>query len=125
MKNGFCIPWVLAGITLCGCTTTRQMADQEFRPPSGSYKLIVMQPEISVGLLTAGGAVEPREDWTKQARDNVIKALVAQQGKRGGETHISTTHADTGGDPAGVADLVRLHTAVGNSIKVHKYLGVM
>lgn len=109
-------------LVLSACTTTQQVADIGFRPPEGSYKLIVMQPDISVGLLTAGGVVEPREDWTNQARENVLKALAAQQASRGGETRIAATREEAGGDPAAVADLVWLHKAVGRSIQLHKYL---
>ena len=51
-------------IWLTGCTVTNHVADSSFRPPRGNYKLLVMQPDISVGVLTAGGAFEFREDWT-------------------------------------------------------------
>ncbi len=112
-----------AALSLSACTTTKQFADIGFQPPEGSYKLIVMQPDISFGLLTAGGGVEPNEEWTNQARANVLKALVAQQQGRGGETRIAMTLSDTGADQAMVADLFWLHTAVGNSIRIHKYLG--
>ena len=111
-------------LLLCACTATQQMADIGFRPPEGNYRLIVMQPDISVGLLTAGGAVEPNAEWTNQARENVIKAVVAQQAGRGGETKVSQTREDAGGDPAVVSDLINLHAAVGNSIKIHKYFGL-
>lgn len=57
---------------LSACTVTQQVADSGFRPPEGNYKLLVMQPDISVGVLTAGGAFEFREDWTEQARQNVL-----------------------------------------------------
>lgn len=107
---------------LSACTTTtHQVADSGFRPPQGNYRVIVMQPDISVGVLTAGGTVEPREDWTNQARENVLKALTAQQVKRGGDITIASTREEAGGDPAQVADLIRLHTAVGQAIKLHKY----
>ena len=106
----------------CACTTTRQVSDIGFRPPEGNYRLIVMQPDISVGLLTTGGAVEPREDWTNQARENVVKALTAQQAARGGNTTVAATRAEIGGDPAVVADLISLHNAVGTSIQLHKYM---
>lgn len=104
-----------------GCTTTRQVADTGFRPPEGNYRLIVMQPDISVGVLTAGGAIEPHEQWTNQARENVLKALVAQQAGRGGQTKVAATREATGGDPAMVNDLMWLHQAVGRSIQLHKY----
>jgi hypothetical protein len=114
----------VAVLGLSACTTTKQFADIGFQPPEGSYRLIVMQPDISFGLLTAGGMVEPNEEWTNQARENVLKALIAQQYARGGATKVAATLADTGADQAMVTDLFWLHTAVGNSIRIHKYLGL-
>ncbi|MDY6949778.1 MAG: hypothetical protein SXG53_29225 [Pseudomonadota bacterium] len=81
----------VAGVS--GCTTTRQMADEKFTPPAGQFRVIVMQPDISVGLLTAGGTVEPRQDWTDQARAHVLTALDAQQVRRGGDVTIAKTQA--------------------------------
>jgi len=107
-----------------GCTVTQQVADAQFRPPSGEYRVIVMQPAISVGVLTAGGIVEPRQDWTDQARANILAALDQEQLQRGGNITIAKTQADAGGDPEEVADLVFLHNAVGEAIKMHKYAGV-
>jgi hypothetical protein len=115
-----------AAVALSGCgASTRQVADAEFRPPQGAYRVIVMQPDISVGLLTAGGSVEPREDWTNQAREHVLNALAAQQSKRGGDITIATTREQAGGDADQVAELMWLHNAVGQSIRTHKYYGAL
>jgi hypothetical protein len=83
-----------------------------------------MRPDVSVGSVTTGGMVEPRADWTETSRVNLIDALKAQQAGRGGNVLIldrrdalPNVNADT------VADLERLHGAVGNSIALHKYLG--
>lgn len=119
-----CAALVACASILSACTSTQQMAHVTFKPPEGNYKLIVMQPDISVGVLTAGGAVEPREDWTTQARENVLKALAAQQAARGGSIKIVDKREDAGGDPAAVADLAWLHQAVGSSIMLHKYAGM-
>ena len=56
------------GVALSGCVQTRQYADMQFTPPSGDYKLLVLRPDVTVGSLTTGGMVEPRADWTEQAR---------------------------------------------------------
>lgn len=114
---------LLAGLALAACTSTRQMADVGFVPPEGQYRLLVMRPDVSVGLLTAGGVVEPREDWTEQARAHLIDALVRQQAGRGGMVRVAATREEAGADPALVAELERLHKAVGASIALHKYLG--
>ena len=108
-------------LALSACTMTQQTAVPDFKPPAGNYRLIVMQPDITVSLLTAGGQLESREDWTNQARQNVLAALHAQQAKRGGSATIATTLADAGGDAATVKQLDLLHEAVGRSIRIHKY----
>ena len=113
-----------APLVLAGCVSTRQVADVEFEPPQGDYSLVVMRPDVSVGSVTAGGLVEPRADWTEQARANLLAALRDQQAGRGGRTLIAETRDSLPGvEPRLVADLERLHNAVGNSIALHKYLG--
>ena len=71
-----------------GCVQTRQYADVQFTPPQGDYKLLVLRPDVTVGSLTTGGMVEPRADWTEQARANIIAALRAQQAARGGKVTV-------------------------------------
>jgi hypothetical protein len=113
-----------AALLLTACTTTSQVAGVNFTPPSGAYRLLVIEPDVQVGLLTAGGGVEPREDWSLQARENVLRAVATQQAGRGGETKVAATVADVGHDPAAVTELIRLHQAVGAAVIVHKYLSV-
>ncbi|HEX8669756.1 MAG TPA: hypothetical protein VF727_15430 [Allosphingosinicella sp.] len=114
-----------SALALAGCVQTRQFADVEFAPPEGDYSLIVMRPDVQVGLLTTGGMVEPRADWTDQARGNLLRALAEQQAGRGGRTRILETREGIPGVAAEtIADLERLHAAVGNSIALHKYLGL-
>lgn len=115
---------LLAAGLLAGCTHTKQLADIGFQPPEGSYRLIVMRPDVSVGLLTAGGGVEPREEWTNAARGNILRAIEVQQAGRGGSVTIAATRDVTGSTAAAVADLDRLHEAVGTAIRVHKYAGM-
>jgi hypothetical protein len=106
-----------------GCTTTKQFAAAGFQSPEGDYKLIIMQPDISVGSLTTGGLVEPSEEWTNQARENILKALVSQQAERGGDTKVAMTLEDAGGNIEVLNDLTALHNAVGGAIITHKYYG--
>src|SRR5690348_18131864 len=113
-----------ASAILGGCVQTRQYADLQFTPPSGDYKLLVLRPDVTVGSLTTGGMVEPRADWTEQARTNIIAALRAQQATRGGETMILDRRNQFQGVSADeVAEVERLFYAVGQSIVLHKYLG--
>jgi hypothetical protein len=83
-----------------------------------------MRPDVTVNSVTTGGMPEPRADWTEQARANIIAALRAQQAGRGGKVQIMARRNELPGVSADmVADLERLHSAVGNSIALHKYMG--
>lgn len=111
-------------VTVAGCVQTRQYADLQFTPPQGDYRLLVMRPDVTVNSVTTGGMPEPRADWTEQARTNLIAALRAQQAARGGKVQVLARRNELRGvDEDMVAELERLHGAVGNSIALHKYLG--
>ena len=111
-------------VPVAGCVQTRQFADLKFTPPQGDYKLLVMRPDVTVNTVTTGGMDQPRADWTEQARANLIAALAAQQAQRGGHVKILAHRNELAGvSEDEVADLERLHGAVGNSIALHKYLG--
>jgi hypothetical protein len=111
-------------VPVAGCVQTRQFADLQFTVPQGDYRLLVMRPDVTVNSVTTGGMPEPRADWTEQARTHIIAALRAQQAARGGNVRILARRSELAGVPEDkVADLERLHSAVGNSIALHKYLG--
>ena len=102
----------------------KQYADIQFTPPQGDYKLLVLRPDVTVGSLTTGGMVEPRADWTDQARASIVAALRAQQAARGGKvTIIEHRNQLPGVTEQELADVERLNFAVDQSIVVHKYLG--
>ena len=113
-----------ASAALSACVQTKQYADVQFTVPEGNYKLLVLRPDVSVGSLTTGGMVEPRADWTEQARSNIIAALRAQQAARGGNVTIIEHRNQLPGVPEQeLADVERLNYVVDESIVLHKYLG--
>ena len=113
-----------AALTLSACVQTKQYADVQFAPPQGDYKLLVMRPDVSVGLVTTGGMIEQRADWTEAARANILTALKAQQAGRGGNAAILDRRDGLPGVGADtIAELERLHYAVGNEIALHRYSG--
>jgi hypothetical protein len=113
-----------AAIASSGCVETRQYADMQFTVPQGDYKLIVLRPDVSVGSITTGGMVEPRADWTEQARTSITGALKKQQASRGGRVlFIEHRNEIPGVSPDQLADIERLNFAVDQSIVLHKYLG--
>ena len=119
--------WLAAlvlGAALSGCVQTRQYADVQFTPPAGDYKLLVLRPDVTVGSLTTGGMVEPRAEWTEQARANIVAALRAQQAARGGNvTIVEHRNALPGVTTQELADVERLNFVVDEAIVEHKYLG--
>ena len=124
MRNRALALALAASVALSACVQTRQYADVQFTPPQGDYKLLVLRPDVTVGSLTTGGLVEPRADWTEQARTNIIAALRAQQAARGGKVQILARRSELrGANEQEVADVERLFYAVGQSIVLHKYLG--
>ena len=113
-----------ASVSLSACVQTKQYADLQFTPPQGDYKLLVLRPDVTVGSLTTGGMVEPRADWTDQARASIIAALKAQQAAHGGRVTIIEHRRDLPGvSEQELADVERLNAAVDESIVEHKYLG--
>ena len=124
MRRSLVLAAVGASLAVSGCVQTRQFADLQFTPPQGDYKLLVLRPDIEVGSVTTGGLVEPRADWTEQARANVVAALRAQQQGRGGQTLVLERRDSLPGVPAEqVANLERLNAAVSQSVALHKYVG--
>jgi hypothetical protein len=122
-KYGLAIA-LAASVAMSGCVQSRQYADVQFTPPQGDYRLLVMRPDVTVNSLTTGGMSEPRADWTDQARGNIINALRAEQADRGGRVLVMARRNELPNISAEeIADLERLHFAVGNSIALHKYSG--
>ena len=112
------------GMSLSACVETRQYTDVQFTPPQGDYKLLVLRTDVTVGSITTGGMVEPRADWTDQARASIVGALRAQQAARGGHLLIIEHRNEIPGVTADqLADVERLNAAVDESIVMHKYLG--
>ena len=124
MRKSGLAAMLAASVALSACVQTRQYADLQFTPPQGDYKLLVLRPDVTVGSLTTGGMVEPRADWTDQARASIIDALRAQQATRGGKATFIERRTELPGVTADeLADVERLNAAVAESIVVHKYLG--
>lgn len=123
-KSGIALA-VALGLTASACVQTRQFADLQFTPPQGDYDLLVLRPDVTVGSVTTGGMVEPRADWTEQARTNITAALRAQQAERGGKVVIAERRTEIPSvDAQAVAEIERLNYVVAQSIVLHKYLGV-
>lgn len=118
---------MLAAVALCAAPTSVLARDKQFTatgyqlPADKPVTILVMRPDVEVGQLQAGGAVEPNADWTKAARENLSAALRAHSEQRG----VQMTMMDAADGAAGklVADYEALHRAVADAILTHKYGG--
>lgn len=113
---------LLAALTLmlvASCTTanTRQFSETMERPAAGA-KILVVQPDISLALLTATGMREARADWSQQGRDNLNTQITASLKAKG---HVIETFDPTSSMDGRVGQVLRLHQAVGQSILFSNY----
>ena len=70
--------------------------------------------------MSAGGVVEPRDDWTVAAQKHFAEALAAQRQILGSRfTQMSLADADD------FADIVTLHRAVADAISLHHRGGLL
>lgn len=126
MRNGyrvagwlFCVP--LLFVSPHGLTQTppdsRNLAPG-FAGLAQGTEVVVMQPDIELFTLSAGGVQEPKADWTEAAQKHVQSALREKAAGLGVNLReISDKDADE------LAEINALHAAVARSIALHHIRG--
>lgn len=113
---------MLAG--LAACTSVRTFRAESYTlAPAAPVELVVIDPDVEVGTLTAGGLVQANAEWTKQTEANLLAALRDRLGAQGGSVRMLMPQALKGADADLFTDYERLHRAVGSAIAQHKYGG--
>jgi hypothetical protein len=85
--------------------------------PTGAA-IVVMQPDIELFSLSAGGITEPRADWTEAALRYIKGALTHKAAGLGLAVHeLSEDDADE------LAEINALHAAVARAISIHHMSG--
>ena len=114
--------WVacLAVFLFCSaCTTT----DMRIAGDAGSFnargaKVLVVYPEVQLGLLTANGMTELREDWSQASAGNLALALRAALSAKS----LTYEELDPQASMAGrIGQVLRLNSTVGQSIELFEY----
>jgi hypothetical protein len=101
-----------AGPALAG---TKDYALKGYAMPADKpVTVVLLQPDVQVGQLQAGGVVEPNADWTRAARENLAEALRANQAAR--RIDFKVLDPDAPDAQQVVADYEALHQAVAGSI---------
>jgi hypothetical protein len=105
---------------LLGCTTTstKLAAAGNIGTPAANAKVLLVQPDVQLSVLTAAGLQEARADWSKQGQDDLSADIATALRGR--------SHPFQSVDPALLAEgrtgqLMRLHEAVGQSIMAFSY----
>lgn len=111
---------LLALAATAACATNVKTTSNTFEPPTTPQRILLVEPDVQVSLLTAGGLAEPRADWTDTARENVAARIEEILSPRNHE-FIDIDPADVE-DPR-VSQLLRLHESVGQSIILYEYMG--
>jgi hypothetical protein len=106
-------------LTACASSRPQTFTGQFTAPPAGS-RIVVMTPDVQLGVLTAAGLQEPREDWSRTARDGLARAITAQIGREG---HAASELNPATAMEGRVGQIIRLHDAVGSSILAVNYGG--
>jgi hypothetical protein len=113
---------LLAAASLClaACTTTavKTAAPGAISAPVANSKVLLLEPDVQLSLLTAAGLQEARQDWSRQGHDNLSAGLKqALQGK----THRFEVLDPEAAREGQSGQLLRLHDAVGQSIIAFNY----
>jgi len=121
MKFAFAARVACAGLialALAGCANTQNMkaTSAKFDWTQTEKKIVIIEPDIVLSELTAGGMTEPRADWTQGTRKYIAAALANHLAKKS----VATVPVDELTDEHEI-QLSKLHSAVGLSIIVHAF----
>ncbi|MBL8547305.1 MAG: hypothetical protein JNL81_12640 [Hyphomonadaceae bacterium] len=108
-------------IVLSACVTSQRTFTGQFEPPPANSRIVVMTPDVQLSILNATGMQEPREDWSRSAREGVASAVAAHV--------VAEGHQQSSLDPATAMEgrtgqVIRLHEVVGASILMVNYFGM-
>jgi len=114
---------LVAALALGACaTTSAKMANgtaDQINWSNSAKRVVLVDPNVSLYELEAGGSLTPRADWTSTA-----KGFIAADIRNALAPHsVEMVESGTLTDPH-MAQLSKLHDAVGNAILVHLFLGV-
>lgn len=110
---------VVVLLVASGCAVTQTYRASGFSAPAQGSRVLRMPTDIEVSVLTAGGMLEPRADWTDAARRHVDVELDELLSARG-EVMVRYAEPDEYDATRRHAQVTKLHAAVGHAILTHK-----
>lgn len=105
---------------MAACTTTAVRKADTVRTPEAGATILIVEPRIQLGMLTAGGVTEPREEWSQQARQYVLRHVQ--------NSMVQDSHKFVVGNvddlmEGRLGQVVRVNEAVIEAIIAHEYNG--
>ncbi len=78
----FMVVCLSASLAACAQTISKKSehADMHFTTPT--KRVLIVDPDVTLGELTAGGVVEPRADWSATAKDLIVKEVASVLGAK-------------------------------------------
>jgi hypothetical protein len=121
MKSSWTIAAICAAaLALCGCvhTDTQVMKSAAISWSAPTKRVLLIEPDVKLGELEAGGSIDWRADWSKTGTQFIADDVRGVLTARG----IDVAQSGTVTDPHGV-QLVKLNDAVDNAIYLHAIVG--
>ena len=107
-----------ASLLVAACTTTNVKLATAVEKPRADAQVMVLQPDVQLGVLTMSGLTEPRADWSASGRDNIAAEVKKALDVKG----LKYTQVDPAAAMSGhTGQLLRLNAAVGQSILLFNY----
>jgi hypothetical protein len=121
--RAFVLSLVSAVLIACGgCATTSTQRGDHCATPPPSTNVLLIEPDIILFELTAGGLEEPRADWTEAAKVNVARKL-NEVLQRSGDKLIPYQPPEKIPDRLHAEEqILKLHEVVGQTVLIHKYI---
>lgn len=107
---------VVGSLSVAEARTRR--GDRVEQLPANS-RILIMQPDVQLSLLTAGGQPEPREDWSIAGRDNLARSLEAAVTR---QHHVASTLDPQTAMDGRIGQIIRLNDSVGGAILFNRTL---
>jgi hypothetical protein len=119
VRAALCV--LLLAVALGGCATSKNVraTTAAFDWSQTQKKVVIVQPDVVLSELTAGGMTEPRADWTKAALEAMSKSFDSFMARK----NVVTVKLNELTDPHEI-QLVKLHDAVGGAVIIHTAAGV-
>ena len=116
--------FIVAVIFITGCAIQPYYISDKLKSEGKVHRILLMPTDIELSVLHAGGITEPHAEWTAKSEKLIKTSLRKLLEKRKSELIDTKFRLGDTGVPKKIIQLVKLHSAVGLSIIIHKYFPI-